>query len=55
MAAPSTVEPVVAPDELAAECVPAFRAVLAEEAPALHYAEPLVEKLREIVDGLAAS
>ncbi|HWI02721.1 MAG TPA: DUF3376 domain-containing protein, partial [Acidimicrobiales bacterium] len=51
--APSVVEPVVTGGELAAECVPAFRAILAEEGPALHHAEPLVERLRAIVDGLA--
>ena len=55
MGAPSAVEPVVAGDELAAECVPAFRAILAEEGPALHHAKPLVEKLRAIVDGLAGA
>jgi patatin-related protein len=53
--AASAVEPVVAGDELAAECTPAFRAILAEEGPALHYAGPLVEKLQEIVDGLAGA
>ncbi|MGI8984604.1 MAG: patatin-like protein [Acidimicrobiales bacterium] len=47
-------EPRVHADELATECAPAFRAILAEEAPALHYAEPLVGKLREIVAGLPA-
>ncbi len=52
--AASAVEPVVNVDELATECVPAFRAILAEEGPALNYAQPLVEKLQEIVDGLAA-
>jgi len=33
----------------------AFRAVLAEEGPALHHAEPLVEKLQAIVEGLAGA
>ena len=53
--AASAVEPVVAADELAVECAPAFRAILAEEGPALKYAQPLVEKLQEIVDGLAGA
>ena len=51
--APSAVEPVVAPDELAVECLPAFRAILAEERSAL----PNYEKLSEVekrVDQLAA-
>jgi patatin-related protein len=52
--AASAVEPVVPADELTTECVPAFRAILAEEAPALHHAEPLVEKLQAIVDRLGA-
>jgi hypothetical protein len=53
--AASAVEPVVGGDELAAECAPAFRAILAEEGPALHHATPLVEKLREIVDSMAGA
>lgn len=51
--AASAVEPIVGVDELAAECAPAFRAILAEEGPALDHARPLVEKLQEIVDGMA--
>jgi patatin-related protein len=53
--AASAVEPVVGVDELATECAPAFRAILAEEGPALHYAQPLVDRLQEIVDGMPAS
>ena len=52
--AASAVEPVVAADELAVECAPAFRAVLAEDGPALKHAQPLVDKLQEIVDGMGA-
>lgn len=52
-AAPSMREPQVQADELAIECAPAFRAILAEEGPALHHAGALVEKLRGIVDGLS--
>lgn len=51
--AASSREPVVGRDELAAECAPAFRAILAEEGPALEHAKPLVKKLQAIVDGLA--
>lgn len=54
MGTATAMEPAVATDELAGECLPAFRAILAEEAPALHFAQPLVERLGEIVDGLAA-
>lgn len=50
----SAVEPRVAADELAAECLPAFRAVLAEEAPALRHSKPLVAKLRQVVEDLGA-
>ena len=50
--AASAVEPVVAVDELAIECAPAFRAILAEEGPELRYAGTLVEKLQEIVDAM---
>ncbi|HET7720481.1 MAG TPA: patatin-like protein, partial [Acidimicrobiales bacterium] len=53
--AASAVEPVVGADELAVECAPAFRAILAEEGPALDHAKPLVAKLREIVDGMAGA
>ncbi len=41
--APSVVEPVVAADELAEECLPAFRAILAEERSALANYEKLSE------------
>ncbi|MEO7836475.1 MAG: patatin-like protein [Acidimicrobiales bacterium] len=49
----SAVEPMVADDELAVECAPAFRAVLAEEGPALRNAGALVSRLQERVDALA--
>ncbi len=47
-------EPIVAPDELAAECLPAFRAILAEERPALRNATELVTELQARIDALAA-
>jgi patatin-related protein len=51
--AASAVEPRVNADELAAECLPAFRAVLAEEGPALTHSKKLVATLQGVVDGLA--
>jgi uncharacterized protein DUF3376 len=52
--APSAQEPVVPLHELAAECLPAFRAVLAEETPSLPNAAKLVAALQERVDALGA-
>lgn len=51
--APSAVEPTPALDELAVECLPAFRAILAEERSALPNYEKLPE-VEERVDQLAA-
>jgi hypothetical protein len=51
--APSAQEPVVPLDELATQCLPAFRAVLAEEGPSLPNAAKLVGLLRQRVDLLA--
>jgi len=48
-------EPIVAADELAAECLPAFRAILAEEGPALPNATKLVDQLRARVEALATN
>ena len=53
--APSAQEPVVRPDELAIECLPAFQAILAEEAPSLPNAKKLLAKLHERVDTLATA
>lgn len=52
--APSTQEPLVKMNELTAECLPAFRAVLAEERPSLPNARKLVDTLSKRVDALAA-
>ncbi|MGI8806249.1 MAG: patatin-like protein [Acidimicrobiales bacterium] len=52
--APSTQAPLVKSDELATECLPAFRAVLAEEGPALPNATKLVAKLHERLEALTA-
>ncbi|HEV2759873.1 MAG TPA: patatin-like protein [Acidimicrobiales bacterium] len=52
--APAKQEPLVRRDELATECVPAFRAILAEEGPSLPNATKLVAKLQDRVDALSA-
>lgn len=53
--APSTAAPIVAADELARECVPAFRAILAEDGPALTHAQDRVDDMRARVEALAAN
>ena len=51
----SAIEPTVAQEELAKECIPAFCAILAEEEPALGAeARKLVAELRQRVNTLAA-
>ncbi len=47
-------ERLVPADELVAECLPAFRAIMAEEGPALANATDLVDELRKRIDALAA-
>ena len=51
---PAAVPPVVAADQLARECRPAFEAILAEEAPSLANAGELVEDLRARVRRMAS-
>ncbi len=50
--APSPGEPVVVKAELTKECLPAFRAILAEDAPKLTEAKDVVRKVRERLEQL---
>ena len=54
--AASAIEPTVGKKELAKECIPAFRAILGEEEPALGAkAKDLVAELRKRVNALPAT
>ncbi|MDQ4089152.1 MAG: patatin-like protein, partial [Actinomycetota bacterium] len=51
--APAPAEPVVPLAELRRECVPAFRAILAEDGPTLRHAGEVAKKLHDQVERLA--